>query len=201
MISPRVRSKVHPRVLVRVHALQAEDLWPDEKPFTELKSSLINLHLRLDTWETCLACTSDLPSVIWMSSAGKAAYPASSMDSRRLNQPEQIAAVLKVYWTGVGSRLLAGSHKCHKYQKYVYIYFFTYIFIWYIMHVSVHWKHQKDTISTNNLTVSAGAATRTWCAEGTLTDYGNIPIFSNCVMTSCKGLRSYSILSKEATWT
>ena len=187
MISPRVRSKVHPRVLVRVHALQAEDLWPDEKPLTELKSSLINLHLRLDTWETCLACTSDLPSVIWMSSAGKAAYPASSMDSRRLNQPEQIAAVLKVYLTGVGITLLAGSHKCHKYQKYVYMYTYIYIFL------------QKDTISTNNLTVSAGAATRTWCAEGTLTDYGNIPIFSNRVMTSCKGLRSYSILSKEAT--
>lgn len=133
MISPRVRSKVHPRVLVRAHALQAEDLWPDEKPFTELKSSLINLHLRLDTWETCLACTSDLPSVIWMSSAGKAAYPASSMDSRRLNQPEQIAAVLKVYWTGVGGiTLLAGSHKCHKYQKYVYIY--TYIHISTLIH-------------------------------------------------------------------
>ena len=95
----------------------------------ELKSSLINLHLRLETLETCLACTSDLPSVIWMSSAGKAAYPASSMDSRRLNQPEQIAAVLKVYWTGVGITLLAGSHKCHKYQKYVCIYIYIHIYM------------------------------------------------------------------------
>ena len=64
-----------------------------------------------------------------MSSAGKAAYPASSMDSRRLNQPEQIAAVLKVYWTGVGITLLAGSHKCHKYQKYVYIYIYIHIYM------------------------------------------------------------------------
>ncbi len=66
-----------------------------------------------------------------------------------------------------------------------------YFIIWYTnhdIHISVHWKHQLDTISTNNLTISPGAATRTWCAEGTLTDYCNSPIFSNCVMTSCKGV-------------